>query len=149
MRDLPPDHDDARGLTRFLRQLERLKSLRRTGWRDRGVPRDEIESVADHTLRVAVLAWLTAEAAAKRGASIDPNRVLQLALVHDLAEALAGDLPPYDPDALPSIDDAAARRAFLDRRHRRAPARDAAKRAAEERALDEMTDELPDDLRRL
>ena len=69
--------DDERGLAGFLRGVGRLKSLRRTGWRDRGVPAAEIESVADHTLRVAVLAWLTAEAAAHQGEPIDPGRVLQ------------------------------------------------------------------------
>ncbi|HEU0113507.1 MAG TPA: HD domain-containing protein, partial [Thermomicrobiales bacterium] len=140
---------EARGLARFLEYVGRLKSLPRTGWRDRGVPAPDVESVADHTLRVALLAWLTAEQAAQRGEPLDPNRVLQLALVHDLAEALAGDIPPYDPALLPPADDAAARRAFLDRRHRRAPARDAAKRAAEARALAAMTAGLPADLRRL
>ncbi|HET7093870.1 MAG TPA: HD domain-containing protein, partial [Thermomicrobiales bacterium] len=49
----------------------------------------------------------------------------------------------------PPTDDAKARRAFLEQRHRREPAREAAKRAAEVRALAEMTAGLPDDLRRL
>jgi 5'-deoxynucleotidase len=149
MSERPANRDGERGLARFLRTVGRLKSLRRTGWRDRGVPAAEIESVADHTLRVAVLAWLTAEAAAKRGEPIDPDRVLQLALVHDLAEALAGNIPPYDPASLPPANDVNGRRAFLERRHRREPDRDAAKRAAEEQALAEMMVGLPDDVRRL
>jgi hypothetical protein len=41
----------------------------------------ETESVADHSFRVAVMAWLLA------GDGLDRDRVLKLALLHDLAEA--------------------------------------------------------------
>ncbi len=149
MNETDGEPDGACGLARFLALVGRLKSLRRTGWRDRGVPDAETESVADHTLRVAMLAWLTADAAARRGETIDPDRVLQLAIVHDLAEALAGDIPPYDPAALPGPDAVDARRAFLDQRHRRDPRRDAAKRTDEARAIQEMTAGLPAETRAL
>lgn len=131
----------ARGLARFLHRIGQLKATPRTGWLDRGVPAGATESVAAHSFRLALLAWLAARAAADRGAAIDPDRVLKLALIHDLAEAVTGDHPPYDPAAVPAATDASKRRAFLDGRHVRSPARAADKRAAEAAA---MTDLLAD-----
>ena len=78
------------GLARFLHRIGRLKTLPRTGWLHCGVPPAEAESVADHALRTTLLAWLAAAAAP----DLDRDRVLKLALVHDLAEALAGDPTP-------------------------------------------------------
>lgn len=141
---MPPPQADRRpasfGLARFLRRAARLKTVPRTGWLDRGVPPAAVESVADHTFGVALLAWIAAQAAADP--ALDPDRVLKLALLHDLAEAVTGDHPPYDRDAIPA-DDAAARRAFLDRRHRRDPARAAAKRAVEAAAVADLLADLP------
>lgn len=138
------DQDDAVGLARFLTRAGRLKRVKRTGWLDRGVPAAETESVADHTFRVALLAWLAAEAAAAGGEPIDPARVLRLALLHDLAEALTGDLTPYDPAAIPDAADDEARAAFLNRRHDRDPGRATAKRAAEAAAMETLAATLPE-----
>jgi putative hydrolase of HD superfamily len=127
------------GLVRFLHRVGRLKFTKRIGWLDRGVPAQETESVADHSWRLAMLVWLAAES----DPTLDTSRVLQLALVHDLAEAVTGDFPPYDPADLPDQADTAARRAFLDRRHVRAEAHGEAKRAAERAALNALVAELP------
>lgn len=137
----------ALGLARFLHRAGRLKELPRAGWLDRGVPPVEAESVADHLFRTALLAWL---AAAGRP-DLDRDRVLVLALLHDLAEAVAGDPPPYDPADLPPLGrdgsgdpaTAEARRAFLERRQARSPERQAAKRAAEAAAMDSLLADLP------
>src|SRR5262245_57028480 len=94
------------GLARFLHRAGRLKATPRTGWIDRGVPVGEAESVADHSFRVALLAWLAAHLAAADDPALDVDRVLALALIHDLAEALTGDLTPYDPAAIPAATDA-------------------------------------------
>lgn len=131
----------ARGLTRFLQRVGRLKRVPRTGWLDRGVPAEETESVADHTFRVALLAWLAA--AAEPG--LDRDRVLKLALIHDLAEAVTGDLPPYDPAVLAEAADA-DRATILNRRHVRSEARAAAKRAAEAAAMADLLEDLPEGL---
>ncbi|HWQ13475.1 MAG TPA: HD domain-containing protein [Roseiflexaceae bacterium] len=64
-----------------------LKLLPRTGWLQRGVA--PAESVAEHTFGVALLALALAGAAP----GVDRGRLLALALVHDLAEALLGDWP--------------------------------------------------------
>lgn len=70
----------------------RLKHLRRQGWLDRGV--EDPESGADHSWGVALLAWSLAHGRD----DLDRDRVLLLALLHDLPEALAGDLTPFDVD---------------------------------------------------
>lgn len=131
---------DESGLIGFLRLANGLKQVPRTGWLDRGVPADACESVADHSLQVALLAWL----AAAEDPTLDRNRVLQLALVHDLAEAVAGDPTPYHPDDLPV--DEGPRRAFLESWQRRAPERTSEKQAAERAAIDGMTASLPRNL---
>lgn len=138
---LAADHYEGRaaGLARFLHRIGRLKAVPRTGWLDRGVPPIEVESVADHSFRTALLAWL----AAAEQPGLDRDRVLKLALIHDLAEALTGDVPPYDTAELPTSAEATARQSFLDRRHRRSEARRAAKHAAESAAITDLLAGLP------
>jgi putative hydrolase of HD superfamily len=51
------------------------------------------ESVADHSYGVAVVAMLLADEITARGASVDVERVLRIALLHDWAEVRVGDLP--------------------------------------------------------
>lgn len=138
------DRSPAATLVRFLHLSGRLKSLPRTGWLDRGVPALETESVADHSFRLALLAWL---AAMLPGSRLDAERVLKLALIHDLAEAMTGDEPPYDAADVPAASDAAARRRFLQQRHVRDSARSAAKRATEAAAMTAMLADLPPALR--
>jgi putative hydrolases of HD superfamily len=133
MRD---ENDDGVALADGLRMAGLLKQLRRNGWIDRGIPRERVESVADHSFRVALLAW----AAAALDPTLDRGSVLSLALLHDLAEFAAGDPTPYDPADLAGAADAAA---FLDRRHRRSPERQAAKHAAEDAAIRRLTELLP------
>ncbi|MCS7145121.1 MAG: HD domain-containing protein [Nitrososphaerota archaeon] len=64
-----------------------LKELRREGWVRRGVAGPE--SVADHSYSLALLSMLVA---AERG--LDPFRAAAIAVIHDLAEVITGDLPP-------------------------------------------------------
>jgi 5'-deoxynucleotidase YfbR-like HD superfamily hydrolase len=71
-------------------ELQRLKGLERTGWMLRGVGR---ESVAAHSYGVAVVAMLIADELLVRGATVDVERVLRIALLHDWAEVRVGDLP--------------------------------------------------------
>jgi putative hydrolase of HD superfamily len=66
-----------------------LKGLRREGWVRRGVR--EPESVADHSYSLALLSMLLA---AERG--LDPFKTAAIAIVHDLAEAVTGDIPPSE-----------------------------------------------------
>src|SRR5687767_10188734 len=81
----PPrmQRSESAGLTRFLHRISGLKFTFRTGWLDRGVPPASTESVADHSFRMTLLAWL---AALEGEPALDADRVLKLALIHDLAE---------------------------------------------------------------
>ena len=76
----------------ILADLQRLKRLDRTGWVLRGLP-PGAESVASHSFGVALAAMLLADEAAARGVEVDTERVLRLALLHDVAEARTGDMP--------------------------------------------------------
>lgn len=61
-----------------------LKEETRTGWMLRGVQRPE--SVADHSWGTALLCMVYAPRA-----GVDAGAAVQMALVHDLAEAISGD----------------------------------------------------------
>ena len=96
-------------------QIATLKLLPRTGWLQRGVP--NVESVAEHTFGVATLALLIGDTID----GLDRGKLLAIAMLHDLAEALLSDLP------------ASAKRFIgAERKH-----------AAERSALEEMLARLP------
>ena len=76
----------------FLSAARGLKTTLRTGWVMREAsPR--IESVADHSWRITLMAMVAGGASVPHG--IDTNKVLQMALVHDLAESSVGDITPH------------------------------------------------------
>jgi putative hydrolase of HD superfamily len=135
--------DAAQALFGLVQFAAKLKSVPRTGWLDRGLDALRVESVADHSFGVALLAWVCALQRQAEGAAIDPERVLKLAIIHDLAEAEAGDSTPYDPAAIPSEHHPAARRAFFETRHSRDPVRRAAKRADEDAVMRTLLAALP------
>ncbi|MBL8203153.1 MAG: HD family hydrolase [Blastocatellia bacterium] len=100
------------GTIEFLTELIRLKALPRTGWLLRGVR--DAESIADHLFGVAWIAMLLADRANARGRQVNVEKVLRMALLHDLSEARTGDLPatikPYFPgDTLKQADEQATR----------------------------------------
>jgi putative hydrolase of HD superfamily len=70
-----------------------LKNLFRQGWLRRGIPRERCESVAEHTFGTALLCMLLADRIPPR---LNVEKVLRLALIHDLGEVHAGDLTPAD-----------------------------------------------------
>ena len=79
-------------LVKFLEITGILKRTPRTGWVDVGVYQPE--SVADHTFRTAFLCMLYADMEA-----LDPLKLLRMALLHDLPEAVIGDLTPKQKTA--------------------------------------------------
>jgi putative hydrolase of HD superfamily len=83
--------DSAPALLRFFHLAGRLKDTPRAGWALRGVSAPE--SVAEHSWRMALLALVLAP---RVHPPVDAARCLALALVHDLAESLVGDITPYD-----------------------------------------------------
>jgi putative hydrolase of HD superfamily len=84
------DHSAA-ALLRFFHLAGRLKDTPRAGWALRGISAPE--SVAEHSWRIALLALVLAP---RLQPPVDAARCISLALVHDLAESLVGDITPYD-----------------------------------------------------
>jgi putative hydrolases of HD superfamily len=76
---------DVNALLDFLRATERLKTVTRSAYTSAG----ERESVAEHTWRVALMALLVAP----EFPDIDFARLIKICLVHDLGEAIGGDIP--------------------------------------------------------
>lgn len=75
-------------LNKFLTRIQDLKSLPRAGWLRLGI--DNPESVAAHSWGVALICLLLCPE------ELDKKRVLEMALIHDLAEVIVGDLTPQD-----------------------------------------------------
>jgi putative hydrolase of HD superfamily len=96
-----------------LLELQRLKRLDRTGWVLRGLP-PGAESVAAHSYGVAAAAMLLADECAARGVGVDVERVLRLALLHDLQETRTGDMPRTVADYYGKDVRRAAERAAFD-----------------------------------
>lgn len=130
-------------LLALFQTIKTLKRTKRTGWIDRGVPRGDVESVADHSLMTALIAWITA----RQDDSLDTDRVLKLAVIHDLAEAIVGDRPPYEPHEIPSPDDADALLAFFSVRHLRSTENAEAKRRDEDAAAEHLINLMPESTR--
>ena len=76
---------DLAGLLDFLRAAERLKTVTRSGYTSAG----HSESVAEHTWRLSLMALLLAP----EFPELDAARLLKICLVHDLGEAIGGDIP--------------------------------------------------------
>jgi putative hydrolase of HD superfamily len=72
----------------LLLSANQLKSVPRSGWAMRGLV--DAESVSDHTFGVAFIALLLAHMTEQ---SVDLAKLLTLALLHDLPEAILGDIP--------------------------------------------------------
>ncbi len=92
----------------FFHMLERLKTTKREGWRRFGIDRcarvdlrpqnftdyyDRGESISDHMYRMSLI---TMFAPATLSSRIDIPHCMKMALVHDMAEALVGDITPVD-----------------------------------------------------
>jgi putative hydrolase of HD superfamily len=73
-------------------ELQRLKRLDRTGWILRGLP-NGTESVAAHSFGVSVTAMLLADKLIVQGVTVNVEKLLRIALLHDWAEVRVGDMP--------------------------------------------------------
>lgn len=73
----------------FLTIIRQLKKTARTGWLNFGI--DHPESISDHMYRMGIISMLTSDQ------GLDTGRCVKMALVHDMAESLVGDITPVDP----------------------------------------------------
>lgn len=94
---------DLAGLIEFLRAAERLKTVARSGYTSAGRP----ESVAEHTWRVALMALVFAP----QFPDVNVTRLFKICLVHDLGEAIGGDIPAPEQAARLAAGDAAGKSA--------------------------------------
>ena len=90
---MPLTPADLDGVLRFLRATERLKTVTRSGHTSAG----SLESVAEHTWRLALMAMVLYG----RTPDVDLARLLKMCLVHDLGEAVGGDVPAPAQAAAP------------------------------------------------
>lgn len=79
---------DAKTLLDFMGIAEKLKCNTRHSWTSSG----RHESVAEHTYRLCLFAWLVKD----EFPSLDLDRVIRMCLFHDLGEAATGDIPCFD-----------------------------------------------------
>eukprot|EP01006_Ploeotia_vitrea_P001527 TRINITY_DN105014_c0_g1_i1.p1 TRINITY_DN105014_c0_g1~~TRINITY_DN105014_c0_g1_i1.p1 ORF type:complete len:241 (-),score=29.26 TRINITY_DN105014_c0_g1_i1:143-841(-) len=93
------DATSAANVLSFFNIVGQLKNTLRTGWVHRKVKAPE--SVADHMYRMAMMAFIYPDD------SIDRNKAIKMSLVHDIAEAITGDLTPWkevnDSCGLPTL----------------------------------------------
>ena len=72
-------------LLKFFETAMRMKDVERTGWIKAGVQRPETSS--DHSFMVALMVLVLG-----RGRNLDTDKAMKMALVHDLPEAIVGDI---------------------------------------------------------
>ncbi|KAI3364391.1 hypothetical protein L3Q82_011193 [Scortum barcoo] len=78
----------AGNMLQFMKLVGQLKRVPRTGWVYRNVKKPE--SVSDHMYRMAMMSLTITDP------TVDKNRCIKLALVHDMAECIVGDIAPSD-----------------------------------------------------
>ncbi|MGR6466251.1 HD domain-containing protein [Rhizobium sp. PAMB 3182] len=101
--DRPPIADDRlAGIIAFLQSAEKLKDTLRSGRTSGGRP----ESTAEHSWRLCLMVLMFE----KELAGCDVLKLLKLCILHDLGEAISGDVPATDQ----SPDDGKAARERAD-----------------------------------
>ncbi|KAG5532589.1 hypothetical protein RHGRI_027026 [Rhododendron griersonianum] len=73
----------------FLTLCHRLKTTKRKGWINHGIKGPE--SIADHMYRMSLMALIVGDLP-----GVNRERCIKMAIVHDIAEAIVGDITPSD-----------------------------------------------------
>ncbi|XP_062163466.1 uncharacterized protein LOC133870372 [Alnus glutinosa] len=73
----------------FLTLCHRLKTTKRKGWINHGIKGPE--SIADHMYRMALMGLIAGDLP-----GVNRERCIKIAIVHDMAEAIVGDITPSD-----------------------------------------------------
>lgn len=89
------------GVLDFLRAAEALKHTHRSAWTSTG----ERESTAEHSWRLCLMAYVLAPEFER----VDLGRLLAMCVVHDLGEAIGGDIPAVEQDPASPKSDAERR----------------------------------------
>jgi putative hydrolase of HD superfamily len=80
---------EARKILEFMHVAENLKKLIRHSWLSDG----RQESVAEHTWRMSIMFLLVEP---HLGIKVDSLRTLEMIIIHDIIEALVGDVPAFE-----------------------------------------------------
>ena len=91
------------GILEFLRATERLKVVTRSAYTSAGNP----ESVAEHSWRLCLMALVLRD----EFPEVDIGRLLAMCVVHDLGEAIGGDVPAPEQARRRALDPAATKAA--------------------------------------
>lgn len=78
-------------ILQFLRDAERLKTVYRTSWTSDGTR----ESTASHTWRLCLIALVVGHYFPE----MDTAKLLKMCIIHDLGEAISGDIPAIHQSA--------------------------------------------------
>ncbi|CAH1439245.1 uncharacterized protein LOC111910455 [Lactuca sativa] len=88
----------------FLTLCHSLKTTKRKGWINHGIKGPE--SIADHMYRMALMALIAGDLP-----GINRERCIKIAIVHDIAEAIVGDITPSD--GVPKVEKSRLEQAAL------------------------------------
>lgn len=72
-------------------QFNHLKRIYRKGWLNSNIPAEFCESDADHSLGVAFLGLILAQ---KYAPLLNQEKLLKMAIIHELGETVIGDITP-------------------------------------------------------
>lgn len=81
----------------FYEILFQLKNLYRQGWLQAGISKEHCESIPDHSFALAMLCLKYQKDYPEM---LDMEKMLKMALIHDLAEAVIGDIIPSEEISL-------------------------------------------------
>ncbi|EAA8046151.1 HD domain-containing protein [Salmonella enterica] len=87
------DIEKIKGCLAFLQEAEKLKSVLRSAHSSTG----RAESTAEHSWRLCLMAMIFED----EFADVDMLRLLKMCLVHDLGEAIHGDIPAVERELHP------------------------------------------------
>lgn len=76
-------------LIKYSRYLHRLCEIERVGWKQSGIERGE--TVSEHSFEVAIYSLILSISIDNE--ELDIGRILVYSLLHDMAEAITGDIP--------------------------------------------------------
>lgn len=89
--EYPIDPKRLSGIIQFIQNAERLKSTLRSGHTSQGRP----ESTAEHSWRLCLLVTLFD----RELGDCDRLKLIKMCIVHDLGEAISGDVPAIHQSA--------------------------------------------------
>jgi 5'-deoxynucleotidase YfbR-like HD superfamily hydrolase len=94
-------------LTNFFKILQLSRVQPQNGYQPAVRSKGEVSDLAQHHYLVTMLAWQLARASSKTGAKVNVERVLELALLHDIGELFGGDINFYYARSRPKVREAA------------------------------------------